>query len=164
TITGSTTNGAGCSARKSATVSITSAENSIPVFTASTPMSPKTASSCARTNSGGTSWTAVTPTVFCAVSATTALIPWHSAAAKAFRSAWIPAPPPESEPAIVKHLGTTGDEASIVPGAIVTWGEPLQGEGVAYRTEIPARRADVVPIPDGLHPRVIDSLAGLGLD
>jgi DEAD/DEAH box helicase domain-containing protein len=48
--------------------------------------------------------------------------------------------------------------------AIVTWDELLQGEELAYRTEIVARRADVVPIPDGLHPRVIDSLAGLGLD
>ena len=43
--------------------------------------------------------------------------------------------------------------------AIVTWNELLEGEELAYRTEIPARRADVVPIPDGLHPRVLDSLA-----
>src|SRR4029079_18489206 len=76
----------------------------------------------------------------------------------------MPAPPPESEPAIVRHLGTTGDEASIASVAIVTWDELLQGEELAYRTEIPARGADVVPIPDGLHPRVLDSLAGLGLD
>ena len=48
--------------------------------------------------------------------------------------------------------------------AIVTWDELLQGEELSYRTEIPARRADLVPIPDGLHPRVLDSLAGLGLD
>src|ERR671919_958938 len=58
------------------------------------------------TMSGGVSCTAVTPVVFWAVSATIALIPWHPAAAKAFRSAWIPAPPPESEPAIVKQRGT----------------------------------------------------------
>ena len=69
-------------------------------------MSSKTASSSARTKSVGSSCTAVTPVVFCAVSATIALIPWQPAAAKAFRSAWIPAPPPESEPAIVKHLAT----------------------------------------------------------
>ena len=78
----------------------------MPVFAASTPMSEKTASSCARTNSGGTSCTAVTPTVFCAVSATTTLMPWQPAAANAFRSAWMPAPPPESEPAIVRQRGT----------------------------------------------------------
>src|SRR5215213_4851985 len=76
----------------------------------------------------------------------------------------MPAPPPESDPAMVRHLGTTGDEASIAPVAIVTWDELLQGEELAYRTEIPARRADVVPISDGLHPRVINSLASLGLN
>ena len=48
----------------------------------------------------------MTPTVFCAVSATIALIPWQPAAANAFRSAWIPAPPPESDPAIVRQRGT----------------------------------------------------------
>ena len=90
----------------SATVSITGAEKSIPVLAASTPMSPKTASSCARTNSGGSWCTASTPTVFCAVKATIALVPKQPAAAKAFRSAWMPAPPPESEPAIVSARGT----------------------------------------------------------
>ena len=58
-----------------------------------------------RRTPGGTSCTAVTPSVFCAVSATIALVPKQPAAANAFRSAWIPAPPPESEPAIVRHLG-----------------------------------------------------------
>jgi hypothetical protein len=33
-------------------------------------------------------------------------VPKQPAAAKAFRSAWMPAPPPESEPAIVKHFRT----------------------------------------------------------
>ena len=82
-------------------------ENSIPVFAASTPMSEKTASSWATTNAGGTSWTAVTPVVFCAVSATIADMPCTPAAANAFRSAWMPAPPPLSEPAIVNALGTS---------------------------------------------------------
>src|SRR5436190_23567971 len=91
----------------------------MPVLAASTPMSVKTASSCASTNSGGTSWTAVTPTVFWAVSATIALVPWQPAAANAFRSAWIPAPPPESEPAIVKHVGTNA-----LPPPVNT-GEPM---------------------------------------
>ena len=50
-------------------------EKSIPVFAASTPMSSKTASSWARMKSGGSSWTAVTAVVFCAVSATSALVP-----------------------------------------------------------------------------------------
>ena len=39
-----------------ATVSISRREKSIPVFAASTPMSSNTASSCATTNSGGSSW------------------------------------------------------------------------------------------------------------
>ena len=105
-MTGSTTSGTRCASRKSATVSIIRAEKSIPVFAASTPMSSKTASSCAVTNSGGSSWIAVTPAVFCAVSATIALIPWQPAAANAFRSAWMPAPPPESDEAIVSARGT----------------------------------------------------------
>ena len=83
---------------------------SMPVLAASTPMSSKTASSWALTNAGGASWTASTEVVFCAVRATTALMPWQPSAANAFRSAWIPAPPPESEVAIVRHRGTTDDE------------------------------------------------------
>jgi hypothetical protein len=70
-------------------------------------MSFQTASSCSRMNAGGTSCTAVTAVVFCAVRATIALIPWQPSAAKAFRSAWMPAPPPESEVAIVSARGTT---------------------------------------------------------
>ena len=50
--------------------------------------------------------TAVTPSVFCAVSATITVIPWQPARANAFRSAWIPAPPPESEPAIDRQRAT----------------------------------------------------------
>jgi hypothetical protein len=38
-------------------------------------------------------------------------MPWQPSAANAFRSAWIPAPPPESEVAIVRHRGTTEDES-----------------------------------------------------
>ena len=68
-------------------------------------MSSNTASSWASTKLAGSSWTAATPSVFCAVSATIALVPKQPAAANAFKSAWIPAPPPESEPAIVKQRG-----------------------------------------------------------
>jgi hypothetical protein len=53
---------------------------------------------------GGT-WTAVTPRVFCAVSAAIADSPCTPCAANVFRSAWMPAPPPESEPAMVRALG-----------------------------------------------------------
>ncbi len=92
---------------KSATASMMRALKSMPVLAASTPMSSKTASSCARAKAGGASCTAVTEVVFWAVSATIALMPWQPRAANAFRSAWMPAPPPESEVAIVRHRGTT---------------------------------------------------------
>ena len=52
---------------------------------------------------------AVTPTVLCAVSAVIAVIPCTPQRANAFRSAWIPAPPPESEPAIDSTAGTDRD-------------------------------------------------------
>src|SRR5512139_753851 len=45
------------------------------------------------------------PHVFWAVSAVTALIPKTPMVVKVFRSAWIPAPPPESEPAMVSARG-----------------------------------------------------------
>ena len=48
----------------------------------------------------------MTPTVFCAVSAVIAVIPCTPQRANAFRSAWMPAPPPESEPAIESTAGT----------------------------------------------------------
>jgi hypothetical protein len=47
------------------------------------------------------------------VIAVIAVIPWAPQAANAFRSAWIPAPPPESEPAIESTQG--GRRADGVP-------------------------------------------------
>ncbi len=49
--------------------------------------------------------TEITSWVFCAVSATIAEVPCTPQRANAFRSAWIPAPPPESEVAIVIATG-----------------------------------------------------------
>ena len=68
-------------------------------------MSSATALTWATIISGGTAWTASTATVFCAVSAVIAVIPWTPQRANAFRSAWMPAPPPESEPAIESTAG-----------------------------------------------------------
>src|ERR1700722_19770553 len=48
---------------------------------------------------------AVTPRVFCAVSAVMTDKPYAPSAENALRSAWMPAPPPESEPAMVRTLG-----------------------------------------------------------
>src|SRR5690606_17002424 len=56
-------------------------------------------------NSTGGTCTALTPRVCCAVSAAIADSPCTRCAAKVLRSAWIPAPPPESEPAMVRALG-----------------------------------------------------------
>ena len=47
----------------------------------------------------------VTPRVCCAVSAASADSPCTRCAAKVFRSAWMPAPPPESDPAMVRAGG-----------------------------------------------------------
>src|SRR6266536_5504215 len=53
----------------------------------------------------GTSCTARTPSVFCAVIAVIALAPYTPSAWNVLRSACMPAPPPESEPAIVRATG-----------------------------------------------------------
>jgi DEAD/DEAH box helicase domain-containing protein len=47
--------------------------------------------------------------------------------------------------------------------AILTWDELLQGEELAHLREMPARDADVVAIPDELHPRVRAALQAQGL-
>ena len=70
-------------------------------------MSSATARTWATIIAGETVSIAVTATVFCAVIAVIADVPCTPAAANAFRSAWMPAPPPESEPAIVRQTGTS---------------------------------------------------------
>ena len=83
-----------------------SALDSMPVLTASVPMSASTASTCDSITDVGSSSTSVTSSVFCAVIAVTTEVPYTPSAAKVLRSAWMPAPAPESEPAIVIALGT----------------------------------------------------------
>jgi hypothetical protein len=82
----------------------------MPVFAASSPRSEATARIWAATTAGGTSDTSVTPTVFWTVTEVTAEVPHTPSAANVFRSAWIPAPPPESEPAMVSARGTDPSE------------------------------------------------------
>ena len=84
-----------------ATVSMIPALDSIPVLHASTLISVNTASICFPTNAGGMSCIPKTPTVFCAVTDVTTDVPYTCRAANVFKSACIPAPPPESDPAIV---------------------------------------------------------------
>ena len=82
---------------------------SIPTLTASTPMSAATARDLGDDHLRRRPRATIsTPTVFCAVSAVIAVVPWTPQRANAFRSAWIPAPPPESEPAIARQARTRG--------------------------------------------------------
>src|SRR5829696_2239528 len=143
-----------------------SREKSIPVFAASTPMSVKIASSSARMNSGGASCTAATSTVFWAVKATIALVPWQPSRANAFRSAWIPAPPPESEVAIVRQRGTKGTRGYHRPMATTAalWEELLAAEEVAYTTVVPPKERRLAAIPPDLHPRLTEALRARGVD
>ena len=70
-----------------ATASTIAAVASMPVLVAWISMSPATASICAVTRSAATAATAVTPTVFWAVIAVMALVPYTPSAANVFRSA-----------------------------------------------------------------------------
>src|SRR5262249_8481861 len=76
------------------------------VLTASAPISSRTASIWAVTKAGVITSTPVTPIVFWTVRAVTAEVPKTPSAENVLRSAWMPAPPPESEPAIVSAVGS----------------------------------------------------------
>ncbi len=82
------------------------AVESIPILMASAPMSDSTASIWRATNSGATLSTPWTPSEFWAVNAVIAEVPKTRNAENVLRSAWMPAPPPESEPAMVSAVGT----------------------------------------------------------
>jgi hypothetical protein len=82
-------------------VAITSALCSMPVFSASAPMSLSTTSICWAMKAGSTGTTPCTPTVFWAVRAVIAVAAKAFMAVTALMSAWIPAPPPESDPATI---------------------------------------------------------------
>ena len=104
-ITGSTTTGMLVSAAiASQTAATTSWLGSIPVLIARTSKSATTVSICAVTSPAPIASAAVMPTVFWAVTAVMAQTPCTPCAANVFRSAWMPAPPPESLPAIVRAV------------------------------------------------------------
>ena len=44
------------------------------------------------------------------------------------------------------------------------WGDLLHGEEIAYLGSEPAREARLAPLPDELHPRVLEALAAQGID
>ena len=77
----------------------------MPIFAHLTSISVQTASIWLATASGARSKVSRTPVVFCAVTDVIAQVPCTPRAAKVFKSAAIPAPPPESEPAIVITIG-----------------------------------------------------------
>ena len=106
TSTGSTISwGSSPAAAIAATSSTIAAVASMPVFTARTSKSSSTVWTCWRTNDGCIATTPRTSFVFCAVTAVRAQVPCTRWAAKVFRSAWTPAPPPESDPAMLSAVG-----------------------------------------------------------
>ena len=141
-MTGSTTRwGRSPAAALWATVATMAADASMPVFTAATGRSQSTASICRSTNSGSNTLTPRTAVVFWAVTAVRTLVPNTPRAAKVFRSAWMPAPPPESEPAMVMATGgftgagpQTGGSSDTVPSAgLEAWAEKRRGMRPARR-------------------------------
>ena len=106
TNTGSTTRkGNRCSAAKRETSRTVDAWPSIPVLTARGVRSFRTASICASTIESDNNSIPVTEVVFCAVTAVIAVAANTFLAFMALMSAWIPAPPPESEPAMLRTTG-----------------------------------------------------------
>ena len=81
------------------------AVESMPHLAASAPKSSSTERSCRATNAGGRFSTPCTPREFCAVTAVITEVPKTRNAENVLRSAWMPAPPPESEPAMVRARG-----------------------------------------------------------
>src|SRR5437660_3138401 len=88
-----------------ATSRIVAAETSMPVLAAATTTSAQTWRICSPTKAAATSWMPEMPRGFWEDTAVTALVPWTPRARKHARSAWMPAPPPESDPAIVRATG-----------------------------------------------------------
>src|ERR671937_2134727 len=86
------------------------------------------------------SWvTPSTATVFCQVTAVIAVIPCTPHRANALRSAWMPAPPPESDPAIESTRGMRGFDIAEEHRRRLGAGRPA-GTAAAL-----SRAADVVP-------------------
>jgi hypothetical protein len=85
--------------------SMMGAVESMPHFAASAPKSSSTERSCWATKAGERFSTPCTPTEFWAVTAVITDIPNTRNAENVLRSAWMPAPPPESDPAMVRARG-----------------------------------------------------------
>src|SRR5512146_176148 len=101
----------------SATTAAMAPVASIPVLSAAGGRSSARASSWARTIPGSSASTRRTSTVFWAVMAVIADVPYAPNWWNVQRSAWIPAPPPESDPAMVSAIGGGGVIATIYGSA-----------------------------------------------
>src|SRR5262245_14521174 len=163
TNTGSTTRlGIPTFATDSATASTISADASIPVLAASTPMSETTAVIWSATTRGSIASYLLTPSVFCTVTAVTAVIPNTPSALNVLRSAWIPAPPPESEPAIVSARGRRTGSSSMskrLPGAevIPSRGRELRGSAIDVDGHEPPLPGDLANVRQS-HAEVLGQL------
>src|SRR5205085_6655507 len=73
-----------------------------------------------------------TPVVFCAVSAVMAVMPKQPSAEKVLRSAWMPAPPPESDPAMERRRGYR-------KAAVGCKGAPSRANGISSEGFAPDR-------------------------
>src|SRR3954467_9687527 len=118
-------------------------------------MSSAIAATWATMTSGGIAWTAVTPTVFCAVIAVIAVMPCTPAAANALRSAWMPAPPPESEPAIAR---TRGVRSGVTPSRLERSLQGIEGDEPAVGVDDDADRVE----PQVPGPRVVGPIVEPG--
>src|SRR5690625_7187271 len=119
-----------------------SAEVSMPNLVASTGMSSRTLVTCETTASGAIGSTAWTPWVFCEVSAVIAEVPYTASALMDFRSAWIPAPPPEAEPARVKAVGGRDAAWCGTAGGSARRGGSGSGQGARIRDDAVRRGAE----------------------
>ena len=148
-----TTNGRssfGMAPRKSRMAAALSELPSAPILIAAGGRSSPSALSCALTVEAGTTWLSVSAVVFWAVTQVTTLAPCRPKSWKVRTSAWIPAPPPLSDPAIVQATWVMsgsierGKGPSLEPSADAVLSPSLVGgvrrwSGAAV---VPERRAD----------------------
>ena len=105
TMTGSTTSGKRNEAAARATARTIAGDPSAPVLAAAGGMSSITAASCSSTRSSGRISTRETRAVFCTVTSVTTASPYTPNWWNVLRSAWMPAPPLGSDPAMVRATG-----------------------------------------------------------
>ena len=135
-------------ALKEEMASTMAADDTMPTFTAAGRMSSNTTSICWATNAGSTSRTPKTPVVFCAVSAVTAVSANRPSAAIVLMSAWMPAPPLESDPAML----STASMDAMVPPSVRRGSAPRRWSRRRPRNTSPCRQAPPPGRPPGRWP------------